>query len=304
MSRVTPDRPCTDPVQPEPRRRRLGRPMDLGVPLGRLHPSQHLPVTLLAEELGFESVWASEHLVFPAVMTGSPHAGSDHPPVEPTTPLYDPFAYLAFLAARTDRIRVGTYVYNVGLRHPFLTARGAVTVDVLSGGRLELGVGSSWLAQEWEAVGLEFRGRGRRVDEAIEVVKRLWAERVIEHHGEHFDFAPVVFEPKPVQHPGPPLLVGGEADVALRRAARLGDGWMGMVHDLESARPSIERLRELLAAEGRDPAGFRICLSAEVETRDDVERWRDLGVSRLIVAPWKRSREALDGLRRLADALL
>ena len=210
--------------------------MKFGVALGALNPRVHEDATLEAERLGFESVWLPEHLVFTRAMSRSPHPGEEHPPVPPDTPIYDAFAYLAYLAARTERVRLGTHVFNIGLRHPFTTARGAQTVDLLSGGRFEFGIGASWLEEEWRATGLDFATRGRRVDEAIEVCKRLWTEETVTHHGEFFSFDEVVFEPKPVQRPWPPILVGGESKAALRRAARLGDGWLGMGHTFESAR--------------------------------------------------------------------
>ena len=110
--------------------------MKFGVALGALNPRVHEDATLEAERLGYESVWLPEHLVFTRRMSRSPHPGEEHPPVPPDTPIYDAFAYLAYLAARTERVRLGTHVYNIGLRHPFTTARGAQTVDALSGGSL------------------------------------------------------------------------------------------------------------------------------------------------------------------------
>jgi probable F420-dependent oxidoreductase len=278
--------------------------MRFGVALGALNPRMHEAATRLAEELGFESVWLPEHLVFTRAMSRSPHPGEEHPPVPPDTPIYDAFAYLAFLAAQTQRVRLGTHVYNIGLRHPFTAARGAQTVDLLSGGRFEFGIGASWLEEEWQATGLDFASRGRRVDEAIEVCKRLFVEPTVTHHGEFFSFDEVVFEPKPLQQPRPPILVGGESKAALRRAARLGDGWLGMGHTFESAAAQIATLRALLAEHGprgeHDPE-FQIVLGGAIESRADVARWEDLGVTRMLVSPWKRSREALDGLRAFAD---
>jgi probable F420-dependent oxidoreductase len=274
-----------------------------GVALGALNPRLHEEATFEAERLGFESVWLPEHLVFTRAMSRSPHPGEEHPPVPPDTPIYDAFAYLAYLAARTERVRLGTHVYNIGLRHPFTAARGAQTVDLLSGGRFEFGIGASWLEEEWRATGLDFATRGRRVDEAIGVCKRLFSETTVTHHGEFFSFEEVVFEPKPVQQPRPPILVGGESKAALRRAARLGDGWLGMGHSFESAAAQIDVLRELLAEYGpRSDAepGFQIVIGGAVESRADVARWEDLGVTRLIVSPWRRSREAIDGMRKFA----
>ena len=275
--------------------------MKFGIALGALNPHFHLDVTLEADRLGYESVWLPEHLVFTRTMSRSPHPGQDVPPVPPTAPVYDAFAYLAFLAARTEHVRLGTHVFNIGLRHPFTTARGVQTVDLLSNGRFEFGIGASWLEEEWDAAGLDFATRGRRVDEAVEVCKRLWTEETISHRGEFFAFDGAVFEPKPVQKPWPPILVGGESNAALRRAARLGDGWIGMAHTLESGSSQIATLRGLLAEHGRDSIGFEIVLGGAVTSRDDVRRWEDVGVTRMIVSPWRRSPEALDGVRRFAE---
>lgn len=273
--------------------------MKFGIALGRLNPAFFLEITLLAEELGFESVWLPEHLVFPVHMTRSPIPGDEHPPVPPSTPVFDCFAYLSFLAGRTSRIRLGTHVYNLALRHPFVAARAVQTLDIVSGGRAEAGVGAGWLESEWRAAGLEFSTRGRRLDEALEVCRRLWTEEIIEHHGEFFDFEPVMFEPKPVQRPRPPVLVGGESHAALRRAARLGDGWIGMDHTLESVAPRVEKLRAWRRDAGGGPVS--VTVGGPVAGPGDVERWQEAGVDRLLVAPWSRSREAAGGLRRFAE---
>lgn len=274
-----------------------------GIALGRLNPAFFEDCTREADRLGFESVWLPEHLAFTTRMSRSPHPGEEHPPVPPTTPIFDAFAYLSYLASRTERVRLGTHVYNVGLRHPFVSARAVQTLDIISGGRVEFGIGASWLEEEWDAAELDFHTRGRRVDEALIVCRRLWTEDEVSHHGTFFNFDGVVFEPKPVQRPWPPILVGGESDAALRRAARLGDGWIGMSHDFESGARQIERLRTLLAEQGRDAASFQFCLGGPVDSPDDVARWEELGVTRLIVAPWARSRDAIDGMRRFASQM-
>jgi len=280
--------------------------MKFGVALGALNPRVHEEATLEAERLGYESVWLPEHLVFTRAMSRSPHPGEEHPPVPPDTPIYDAFAYLGYLAARTSTLRLGTHVYNIGLRHPFTAARGAQTVDVLSGGRFEFGVGASWLEEEWRATELDFATRGKRVDEAIEVCKQLFADATVTYHGEFFSFDDVVFEPKPVQQPRPPILIGGESKAALRRAARLGDGWLGMGHTFESAAAQIKLLTDLRRLYERPPGepDFQIIVGGAVESRADVDRWEELGVTRLIVSPWRRSREAIDGLRAFADRAL
>ena len=276
--------------------------MQFGISLGRINPAFFLEATLEAERLGFESVWLPEHLVFTAKMSRSPHPGEEHPPVPPETPVFDAFAYLAFLAGKTARVKLGTNVFNVGLRHPFTTARGVQTVDLVSEGRFLFGIGASWLEEEWIAAQLDFSTRGRRVDEAIAVCKRLWTEAEVTHRGEFLAFERVVFEPKPRQKPHPPILVGGESRAALRRAARHGDGWIGMDHGFESGAAQVTTLRRLLVAEGRDPAAFQYCLGASVRSTDDVARWEEIGITRLVLAPWRRSKEAIEGMRRFADA--
>jgi probable F420-dependent oxidoreductase len=283
--------------------------MKFGIALGMLHPRAFEEVTVEADRLGFSSVWLPEHLIFPTDMSGSPHPGEDMPPVPPTTPLYDAFAMLSYFAARTERIRLGTNVYLLGLRHPFVAARSIQTLDILSDGRAEVGIGAGWLRSEWTAAGLDPATRGKRLDEAIEVCKRLWTEEVIEHHGEFFDFDPVMFEPKPIQTPYPPIHVGGESEAALRRAARAGDGWMGLAHTLESVAAPIARLRELRREFGTDQTGsengrpFEILVGGSAKDRDEVALWEEAGVTTLFVRPWARSREAVEGLRRFADLM-
>ena len=278
--------------------------MKFGIALARLNPAFQVEAAVEAEQLGFESVWMSEHLVFPVEMAGSPHAGEDHPPVPPSTPVFDAFAYLCFIAGKTSRIRLGTNVYLLGLRHPFAAARAVQTLDVVSCGRAEVGIGAGWLRSEWSAAGLDPRTRGRRLDEALGVCKRLWTEEQIEHHGEFFDFGPVMFEPKPVQKPWPPIHVGGDSEAAFRRAAVHGDGWYGLDETVEDAAESVRRLHRLRREAGREHERFEVSLGGRLRDPDDVKRWEDAGVDRLVVSPWQRSRECIEGMRRYADRFL
>jgi probable F420-dependent oxidoreductase len=271
-----------------------------GIALSRLNPAYHLEATLEAERLGFESVWMADHLVFPVDMSGSPHPGDDLPPVPPSTPVYDTFGWLCHLAGRTSRIRLGTNVYLLGLRHPFVAARAVQTLDIVSAGRAEIGVGAGWLRQEWAAAGLDPRTRGRRLDEALDVCRRLLSEGTVEHHGLFFDFAPVAFEPKPVQKPWPPIHVGGESDAALRRAAR-NDGWYGLEHTPDSAAARVARLHALRRELGRENERFELSVSSALRERGDLRRWQDEGVDCLVASPWRRSSECIEGLGRYAE---
>jgi probable F420-dependent oxidoreductase len=278
--------------------------MKIGITLGLVNPKVWVDVAREADRLGFESLWIPEHLIFPLEMSGSPHAGAEHPPVPPTTPLYDVFGYLSFLAGQTSQIRLGTNVYLLGLRHPFVAARAIQTLDIVSQGRVEVGIGAGWLRQEWSAAGLDPATRGRRLDEALAVCKRLWTEETVSHKGEFFEFDEVAFEPKPIQKPHPPILVGGESDAALRRAARFGDGFYGLGQNLDNIGELMGRLRRALAAEGRSLEGFEVTTGGGIRERDDIKRWEDAGVTRLVTRPWRRSREAVEGMRRFADLVL
>jgi probable F420-dependent oxidoreductase len=179
------------------------------------------------EANGFESIWVPEHLVFPAEMPALyPYTETGEPPVNSDTPLYDPWVVLGHIAAATEQIRLGTFVYILPLRHPLETARSVVSVDRLSGGRVTLGVGVGWLPEEFDYVGINFAERGRRADAAIAAIRRLWTEDTITVDDGFHRFGPVRFQPKPRQKPAVPIEIGGTSPPALRRAGRLGDGWV------------------------------------------------------------------------------
>ena len=278
--------------------------MKIGVSLFMLRPQQMAEVALCAEGLGFESAWVAEHLVFPAqIRSRYPYAKEGVPPVNPATPLLDPLLQLMQIAARTTRIRLGTNVYILPLRHPIAVARMVTTLDVLSGGRVSFGIGLGWLQEEFEAVGIDFASRAGRTREAVRVLRALWTEDTPAFAGKHFAFPPVKFEPKPAQRPHPPIIVGGESEAALKRAAEIGDGWYGVGHTPASAAAQVERLRERLAAAGRTAAPFEMTVShggGEL-TRDDVARYADAGIDRVVSLPWRRAREAEEALGHLAD---
>ncbi len=281
--------------------------MKIGVPMFLLPARAMARVAQRAEALGFDSVWVPEHLVFPTeIRSRYPYSADGVPPVRVDAPHLDPLILLTHIAAATRTIRLGTNIYLLPLRHPLLTARLAVSVDVLSGGRLTLGVGVGWLREEFDAVAVDFESRGARARECVRALKTLWTAAEPEHHGRFFDFGPVRFEPKPVQRPHPPIVFGGETDAALKRAAALGDGWYGVGHTPESVRPQVEKLAALRDAAGRGAAPFEITVSAASghPERDDVARFADAGVDRVVVLPWRDGRDAEPALERLAAAVL
>jgi len=276
----------------------------VGIPIGDLSPGVALAVAVEADRLGYDSLWLPEHLVMPVASGGSPFAGqTGHPSIPPETPFPDQFVFLAHLAARTARIRLATHVHNIGLRHPFTTARGVATLDIVSGGRLDFGIGASWQEAEWRAVGLDFATRGRRVDEAIAVCQRLWSEAVVEHHGDCFDFGPVMFEPKPAQRPWPPIHIGGDGPAALRRAATVGDGWVPMNHRLDELAGPIARMAAIREEAGR-PGRVEVTFWGPVRSAADLARYEEAGVDRVLARPWRRDEGPVEGVRRFAAELL
>lgn len=250
-------------------------------------------VAAVLEENGFESIWIPEHLAFPAEMPPTyPYSESGLPPVTPDTPTYDPWVLCAYLAAGTKRIRLATNIYILPLRHPLQTARSVVTVDRVSGGRVTLGVGVGWLADEFRYLGLRFEDRGRRTDATIAAVRRLWSDDVVDVHDEHFDFGPLKFQPKPLQKPSIPIEVGGASPPALRRAGALGDGW------IEVGSSGLEDFREKLAVveAARRDAGrsgpFEVTASSALaHGLDDYRRLEDAGATRVIAMPRPRPTE-------------
>jgi len=273
------------------------------VTFGRMHPRLWAEAAEAADRLGFESAWLPEHLVLPVAMSGSPHAGAEHPPIPPTTQLFDAASMLSFVAAHTTSLRLGTYVYLLGLRHPFITARAFATLDWVSGGRAVIGAGVGWLRSEWEALGIDPATRAGRLDEAIGVCRRLWSEETVAHEGPYFPFAEVAFEPKPVQQPIP-ILIGGESAPALRRAGRLGDGWIGMSHTPDSAAAAAAIIGEHRARAGRLDQPFEITVGGACASEGDAAAWADAGVDRVIVSPWQRSAEVLDAMAIFAERFI
>jgi probable F420-dependent oxidoreductase len=262
--------------------------MKFGLALFGLSPRHYGTVAAAAEEQGFESVWIPEHLVFPAEMPATyPYTDAGYPPVTPSTPLFDPWVVLGYIASATQSIRLGTQIYVLPLRHPLATARSVVTVDRLSGGRVTLGIGVGWLEDEFDALGQSFHDRGRRTDEIVGLLRQLWTDETIEHHSEHFDFGPVRFEPKPVQKPGPPIEVGGAAPAALRRAGWLGDGWIEIgARDLTHLGEMLRTVQQHRRDAGREQLPFEVTTTGDkAPDADAVQRAVEVGVTRVIAGP-------------------
>ena len=238
----------------------------------------------LAEEHGVESVWVSEHPVL---------ADPRQPPspMDPGDPILDPVASLAFLAGRTSSVRLGTGVIVLPFRNPLVLAKELATVDVLSGGRLILGIGVGYVEQEFEALGVPFSGRGARTEEYLAAMRATWTQPHPSYRGEVFSFAGVQANPRPVQRPHPPVVIGGYAPAVLRRAVRDADGWYGWGLDLAATARYVASLRSA-AAEVARRADLGL-LEITITPPGDVgvataASYSDLGVHRLnLMLPWR-----------------
>jgi len=260
--------------------------MHFGLSLFGYSPRFYADVAVAAEQEGFESVWMQEHLVFPAEIPGtSPNSESGFPAVQSSTALFDPWIVHAAIAQATTTIRLGTNVFILPLRHPLVTARSLVTLDRISNGRVTLGVGVGWLEEEFVAAGVPFRERGRIADEVIPLLRRLWTDDIIDHHGDYYEFGPVAFQPKPRQRPLP-IHVGGGSGPALRRAGRLGDGWIEIgAHDLDDLKAKLAVVEQHRRDAGRDHLPFEVTVNGKlVGGLDGLRRLEELGIHRVVVA--------------------
>ena len=239
-----------------------------------------------AEERGFESLWVAEHVVlFNEYASKYPYASNGKIPVPEGSGILDPFASLSYLAACTSTIRLGTGICLVPQRNPVYTAKEAATVDWLSNGRLDLGVGVGWLAEEFSALDVPFEHRGSRCRDYIAVLKTLWCDDVSQFDGEYYTLPPTAQFPKPVQGPHPPIHFGGESDAALKRVATMGQGWYGFNLTPEQLTERLQRLDTLLEGQGRtrDDVEISICPYMLPATTETIQGYRDAGVDRVIL---------------------
>ena len=252
-------------------------------------------IARFADQLGFEGIIGADHALYPKQMApGYPYAESEYP---------DMWTSCAAMAAVTTRLRFVCGVYVLPLRDPIEVAKQAATLEILSQGRFVLGVGVGWMKEEFDIYGVDFKSRGRRMDEMIEVLKGLWTGDFFEYHGEFFDFDPIVVSPKPT-HPIP-IFLGGTAPVALRRTARIGDGWIGAGNapeDVPVVLGQIDRMRE---EAGRADAPFESLVGVYADPSVDLfRRLEDQGMTSGIHLPFSFAFDGpstLDQKKRLME---
>jgi probable F420-dependent oxidoreductase len=245
-----------------------------------------LEICQRAEAAGFESVWCGEHVIMPDdIGSKYPYTPDGKIPAEPETPIPDPLVWLGFAAAAAPTLRLGTCILIVPQRNPLILAKELATLDQLSGGKVELGLGVGWMKEEFDALGVPWERRGARNDEYIAAMKKLWAGPHAEFHGDFVDFPPVTCSPRPVNG-DIPIIVGGDSQAAVNRAARLADGYFPGEGDNERLAALLGRLRIATEKAGRDPASVKINTMFGVQMADPVagvEQMKELGVDRIMV---------------------
>src|SRR6266446_4328304 len=221
-------------------------------------PENQIRVARQAETLSYHSLWVFQRLLYAL------DPKNEYPPVpgktwpKPFESVLDPIVTLSYVAAATSRIRLGTSVLIMPFYTPVVLAKQLATLDVLSGGRLDVGLGLGWSEDEYEAVGVPYKARGRRGDEFLRCLDMIWTQDVIEFHGEFYHVPRCRVEPKPVQKPRPPITIGGYGRTVVKRAVELADGFNGGNVPMASVAPLVREVREAAAARGKDPARLHI----------------------------------------------
>jgi probable F420-dependent oxidoreductase len=275
-------------------------------------PSEHLlEIARTADASGYDAVALSDHVVHPeTIRTPYPYTEDGAPRWAAFTPWPDPWVTVGALSAVTERLRFLTAIYVLPMRNPFLVAKAVGTAAVLSGGRVRLGVGAGWMRDEFELLEQPFEQRGRRMDEMLELLAKLWQGGMVEHRGEFYACPRLEMSPVP---PAPiPVWVGGLSAPALRRAATRADGWISDLHTTEELAGLVSRLRALRGDSERADVPLAVAAACrDAFDLDGYRRLRDLGVTHLITIPWLFHGAApddlpakLSGLERFADEVL
>jgi len=224
-------------------------------------PANIVEVSRKAESLGYSSLWSFQRTVFPA----------DDSIAAPYRSVHDPLAISAYVAAVTERIRIGIAIVNLPFYAPIVLAKTLTSIDLLSGGRLDAGLGLGWNPDEFAAAGAPMQRRGARAEDFVACLRAIWSpEEIVEHHGEFYNVPRGKVDPKPAQKPHPPILLGGSAEPALQRVGRIADGWISASRfDAAKVSGAIETISTAATDAGRNPAGLRFIIRGSVKVRDN-----------------------------------
>ncbi|MHB8691554.1 MAG: LLM class F420-dependent oxidoreductase [Solirubrobacteraceae bacterium] len=295
---------------------RFGVMLGMGEGSGLAHPDHATEAILLAERLGYESVWAGEHVVIPDYTSRYPYAADGRLPQSSRTDVPDPLIWLAYAAALTERIGLATGVIVLHQRNPVVLAKQIATLDLLSRGRVTLGVGVGWMREEAEILGAPWETRGPRTEEYVAALRALWQQDRASYHGEHVSFDAARSYPKPARAGQTvPIVIGGSSLAAARRAGRLGDGYHPIAPTLDGLTLQIEAMRAAARAASRNPDEIEISTLAFALVGEDpvtpelIDSFRAMeaaGVSRIVIPRLLDADRdhAIHSLQRLADELL
>ena len=241
-------------------------------------PQTAAKVAVAAEQIGIESLWTAEHVVLP-----DPREAPS--PADPETPFLHPSTLLAYIANVTDEIKLGTGITLIAQRNPVVLAKEMGSLDVISSGRLLLGIGAGYLHQEFSALGVDFSSRGAKTDESIEIIRTLWNKANPEYQGKFIQFKNIQAQPRPLQAGGPPIIIGGTSPAALRRTVTHGNGWYGFALDVKTTKSVLENLEIAKSRYERDPNLGPLSISITPPSRPSktmMEDYAAIGVERYI----------------------
>jgi probable F420-dependent oxidoreductase len=267
---------------------------------------QLLEIARCAEELGYHGLMSGDHAVYPeSIAPDYPYSDSGLPPMQPSDEYPDQTAIFAAMAAVTSKLHFTCGVYVLPLRNPHEVARASATLAILSDNRFILGVGVGWMREEFDIYAVDFHQRGKITDEAIEVLHKLWRGEMVEHHGAHFDFPRVQLSPAPAIQP--PIYIGGSSEVALRRAARVGSGYIGAGTAPEGVKPLLQRLHELRQEYGREHLPFEAMLGITAAPGLELyQRLADDGLQSTVAPPFQyalgKKHSTIDEKKRFMEA--
>jgi probable F420-dependent oxidoreductase len=274
-----------------------------------------IPLVEMLDEVGVESVWTVEHVIMAEHYEPLyPYSADGMAPTAPDTLMPDPLEWLAFAAARTDKLNLCTAVIVASQHSAAILAKRVATLDALSGGRVRLGVGIGWQREEYEAIGVPYRDRGRRLDETIESMRVLWHEQFATYQGKYVNFENVHMDAKPANGVDVPILIGGSSEFAARRAGRLGNGWYPYVISPEGFEQGVETIASAAREAERDPSQVELTIwpasydFTKTFDLDFVKRYTDAGAERVVISQGESQTTDIAGqrdfIRRYQDEVL
>ncbi len=271
-------------------------------------PEQALEFACAAEAAGFESLWTVEHVVVPKGYESQyPYDPSGKMPGGETSPIPDPLIWLAYLAAATSRIKLATGVMILPQRNPIVFAKEVATLDQMSAGRVQLGVGVGWLKEEFDAIGVSFPDRGKRTDEYVAAMRALWTQDAASFHGDFVDFDECISLPHPTQ-PSVPIHIGGHSDVAAKRAGRIGDGFFPAAPTHEELDHLFKLARKTATENGRDPDALEMTTGGRgavgPNALAEVQALADVGAHRVVVPAFLFFRDTANALAAYGEAVI